>query len=486
MARSTTQRIAANTVYLFVSQLLTWGMSLAVAIILPRYFGAAGIGSYHLAASLWNLTAMLVGFGTDVVITRQIARDESQTSALVGVGVLLRVLFHLIGFSILAVFVNISGYSAETVQIVYIFGAANLIYQVGHIFSAALYGLERMGRLSIVDIVTELVSVGGILILVFAKQSITAVALVSILAGSTRTLLLFVLLRQSYPLTFQIPFHLVRWLLRESVSILGNRLIRTVYAQADVIVISLFVNETVVGWYSVADVAFSSLLFVPNIIGTALFPAFARYFKEDQAQLTVIARQAFRRLLLVILPIGLGTAVIATPLVVLIVGEEFTPSGPVLSGFGIVAVFTAINIFLAQLLIAMGRQNRLTLLMTIGIIITIPIDLFLIPWTQANWGNGAIGGVIAYFFTESFIAVGSFISLPKDFWDAETRHYALKAVLAALVMTAVVLPFRHFLLFFPILVGGATYSTMVFLLRLVSWDDIEFVRNLIRRKGHLS
>lgn len=481
MTANNTQRVATNATYLLVSQLLTWGLSLATAVALPRYFGAAGTGSYHLASALWATTALLIGFGTDVVISREIARRPGRTSALVGAGLLQRVAFYVAGYAILAVFANLAGYAAETVQLVYIFGAANLFYQIGHIFSAAHYGLERMGPLSFVAVVTELIGTIGMLVLILARQSLATIAAVSVLAGGVRMVLLYWTLRRIHPLRIRWEVALVPWLVRESVSILGNRLVRNAYVQADVIIISLFVNETVVGWYSVADAAYGSLLFVANIIGSAVFPTLARLHETDVEEFTAVARRAFRWVLLASVPLGLGVALVATPLLVLIVGPDFRNAGPVLSLFGIVAIFTSINILLGQQLIAMNRQNRLTLLMGAAVAITLPVDLFLIPWTQANWGNGALGGVIAYLLTESLITLGAFLSLPHYTYDRGTLLYAVRVLVAGGCMVLVVWSLRDAFLLWPILAGVVSYGVAAVLLRLIAAEDVALARVMLRR-----
>ncbi|HRW07939.1 MAG TPA: flippase [Caldilineaceae bacterium] len=481
MTGKSAKHIAKNASYLFVSQLVTWSLSFIVAILVPRHFGPSGVGMYHLAASLWNITALLIGFGVDVVITRTIARDQTLVSPLVTVGIVLRVVFHVVGYTTLVIFAHLMGYSAETIQLIYIFGVANLIFQIGHVCSAALYGLEQMGYLSLVGVLTELISTGGIILLVFLDQSIVRLGIISIVAGVARTSLLFYVLRISHPVRFEMRLSLAPWLLRTSSTILANRVVRNLYVQADVIFISLFVNEQVVGWYSAADTAFGSLLFVANVIGTAFFPTMARLQEQDPAALPRLARKGLRWLLLATVPMGLGTTVLATPLLVLVLGEEFRPSGLVLSGFGLVTILTSLNVFLAQILISLDRQNRLTGLMLTAVLLTLPIDFVLIPWTQANWHNGALGGVIAYLVTETLILGGSLWALPWNIFDKETTLYGLKVGTAGILMAGITWIFRQTLIIYPLSIGVVTYVLLIFVSGALSEEELATGRGLLQR-----
>ena len=461
MTGKSAQHVAKNVSYLFVSQLITWSLSLAVAILVPRHFGPSGVGTYHLASSLWNITALIIGFGVDVIITREVARDHAMLSPLVTVGMVLRIAFHALGYSALVIFAHVAGYSAETMQLIYIFGVANFAFQIGHVCSAALYGLEIMGYMSLVSVLTELISTGGIILLIFLDQPMISLGVVSIVVGVVRAALLFHVLRSSYPIRFEMRLSLAPWLLRTSSTILGNRLVRNLYAQADVIFISLFVNVQVVGWYSTADTVFGSLLFVANIISTAFFPVMSRLQEQGPDALAQLARQGIRWLLVAAIPIGLGTAVLATPLLVLVLGEEFRPAGAVLAGFGLVTILTSANVFLAQILICMDRQNRLTVLMLAAVLFTLPVDFVLIPWTQNAWQNGALGGVLAYLITETFILVGSIWSLPWQLFDRETTIYGIKIGGAGLIMVGLTWPFRQTLIVYPVSIGAVTYILLI-------------------------
>ncbi|MFN2173424.1 MAG: flippase [Candidatus Promineifilaceae bacterium] len=481
MSDNLAERTASNAVFFLASQIVTGVLSLVTIVMLPKFYGATGIGVYHLGASLWAIAALLIGFGTDVVITREVARDRTRVSELVSAGIFLRVIFHLAGFTAVAIFANLAGYAPDTIQVVYIFGIANLIYQIGHIFNAALFGLEKIKLLAVVGIVTEVFINLGILVVIFSGRSIVAAASISILAGFIRTVILFWLIRKNTELTFSLHYSTLPWLLREGMSILLNRLLLTIYVQADVIIISLFVNETVVGWYSVADVAFGALVIIPNTIGTVLFPTMARLYEHDRERLTVVARRALNIVLLFSVPVGLGILTVAHSLLILIVGNEFVNSSPVLAGFGIVTIFSSINIFLSQLLIAMNMQSRLSLLIAIAILLTLPIDLILIPWTQNVYGNGAIGGVISYLITEAFIMIGAFLTLPKGFFTRQNASFALRVLISGCVMVLVVWPLRDAFFLIPVLIGAGIYLMMAFAMLLISREEVAFAQGVWQR-----
>jgi O-antigen/teichoic acid export membrane protein len=72
--------ITKNASVLMLSQLITWGMALVLMIFLPRYLGAVGVGKFQLATSLWAIVSIVVSFGMDTYMTREIARMPEKAS----------------------------------------------------------------------------------------------------------------------------------------------------------------------------------------------------------------------------------------------------------------------------------------------------------------------------------------------------------------------------------------------------------------------
>jgi hypothetical protein len=56
-------RVVKNASILMATQLITWALSLLLVVFLPRYLGAAAVGQFAIAGSIWAIMGMLVGFG---------------------------------------------------------------------------------------------------------------------------------------------------------------------------------------------------------------------------------------------------------------------------------------------------------------------------------------------------------------------------------------------------------------------------------------
>lgn len=473
--------IAKNASVLMISQAMTWAMSLVLMLFLPRFLGAEGMGQLHLSMSIWAIVGMFITFGTDTLLTKEISRTPEKTSELVGAAVILRSIFYVIGFALTAVAVQFAGYSQETIYVIYIIGLAELLNQVGSVARASLIGLERMEYVALASIAFRaFVTIVSIAFL-FLGYGVLVAAAVNIGGTVVTAILHFYYLRKLQPISFVVDRAMIRTVFKASSPYLMVYAFSVIYKQLDAVIISLLVNETVVGWYGIADQLFGTFMFVPTVFITAVFPALSRMFADKSDSLLHLMRKSFHLLLLLSVPIGLGVTAIANPLVVLLFGADFAPSGPVLAIMGVVLVLTYQNILIGQFLISTDRQNAWTIVMAIATIATIPLDIVLVPWCQARFGNGAIGGSLAYTVTELMMVVAGMWLLPAGALDKTNIWLSIRVLIAGLVMLAVVWTIRDLFIIIPIAVGGVVYVGLVILFRVVPEEDWALLRAVAQK-----
>ncbi|MCP5099986.1 MAG: flippase [Chloroflexi bacterium] len=473
--------VAKNAGVLMASQMLTWVLSLATMIFLPRYLGATGIGQLYLATSIWAIVSIGVAFGMDTLITKEVARQPARLAALFNTSLIVRAILYIVGLGAVFLYVRLAGYADDTVAIIFVIGFANGIRQLSFASRASLQGLERMAFITIGDIVGKAFNTIFSIVLLVLGFKVLVIAAVIIGANFVQAAIQFYYLRRLQPFSLNLDFSLLGWMVKAAFPYLMVAVFLVIYVQLDVVIISLLVNETVVGWYSVADQLFGTLLFVPTVFITAVFPVLSRMYTNDTDALPRLMRKSYDLLLLIGIPIGLGIAVIANPLVVLLFGADFANSGPVLTVMGIVLILTYQNTLLGKFLISVDRQNAWTKVMAVAMLATIPLDFILVPWCQSQFGNGAIGGALAFIVTETGMVIAGFRLLPFGSLGWENAERAMRALLAGMVMAGIVWLVRDWFLAVPVVVGTAVYLTMIWLLRVVPAEDLVLLKTAVRR-----
>ena len=474
----TGRTIAKNMGAMMGTQLVTWLLSFILSIFLPRYLGASAVGEIAVAASVWTIASVLIAFGMDTHLTKMIARDPAHMPDLLGTSLTIRTIFFLIACILVTGYLYLFNFNSKIVYIAIIIGVSTIIGVYSATLSSVFVGLERMEFNSLSSIVSKTFLTVLTLLLIFMHANIYAIVALSIVTGSVSLSILIYALKRQYALRMHVTFADAWAMLRMSTPYLITSLVIAVYVQIDQIFIATMVDTRTVGWYSTATNLFGTSMFLPVAIGTTLLPVLSRSYTTSQHQLQHIARRSFDLMFLISVPIGFGIIVIANPLVIMLYGSEFAQSGPVLAVLGSVLIFMYLNTLLGQLLISTDRTSKWNLVMTGGVLLTLPLDLVLVPWTRDTYGNGALGGTIAFLFTEFWMVVGAILLLPKNTIQWSNVRTAALSLFAGLVMIATSWWWRETLMPLSILVGAVTYIGLVFLLRIVSHEDLLLLKEL--------
>ena len=421
---TTGRTIAKNAGFLMVSQVVTWGLALIVTILLPRYLGAAALGKFQLAVSAWAIMAIVIGFGMDTLLTKEISRDPGRTSALISTSVLVRIGIFLVSFAMMVVYAHLAGYPQETKDVIYIIGLSTLIWQIGSTFRASLQGLERMEFISLGDIAAKTFLTLLAIFFLLMGYRLIMFATIEVGAALVSLAVQYFALKRIHRLQFRFDRQLIGWLVKTSFPYLMLSGFMVAYGQIDILIISLLVSEKQIGWYSAATRLTGTFAFIPTVFLAALLPASSRMHINAPRDLQRLMSKSFDLLLLVIIPIGFGVMIISNQLVRFLYGLDFVNSGPILSVMGIVVILFSLNMFLSQFFISSDRQNVWIVVMAVGTILTIPLDLVLVPWCQKTFGIGALGGSLSYLVTETGMVIyGLACCCQKGCWVGKTAGW---------------------------------------------------------------
>ncbi len=463
-----------------VAQLATWCLSLVAMVTIPRFLGAELVGRFHLATSIWAMGIVVANFGMNLVLTKEVARDHRRLGPLLVTSLSARLLLLVPVTLVLFGYAVAIGYPTQVLVLLALLGAGSVVEAATDSLSAVLKGLDRMAAISIATIAGRFVFVFGAVGLLLLGYSIYAVAIIAGAGTVVTVAMQFRDLRRARrefeeigPL--RVDASAMRRLLRDSLPYFWITFFIVIYLQVDTIVISLVVeSDEILGWYSVYDRLGGTLMFVPTVFMTAVYPTLSRIYAPDKVaphENHKLTQRTFQTMLLISVPFGLGLSTISRPLVILLFGEEFSNAAPVLAVGGFVISLTYLTTVLGIFLISMDRQRQWTRFIALGALLTIPLDFVLVPFFQSRYDNGAIGGAVAYIITEAIILSGAIHLLPRGALGPSSLNYVFRVLAAGIIMVGAVYPLRNMNLLIPISVGAVVYGIGVYALRLISDED---------------
>lgn len=485
-----TRSVQRNMGALLASQAVTWALTTAVLWIVPRYVGDVGLGQMGIARSFWGMATVIAGFGTSVLLAAEVAQRRTTVTSLTRAVIKLRVALFALAAPVVVLVMLVGPYDTATFQIVMVFGVVHFFGLILEVQHKSLHGLQEMGETSRIVVIRKLVTVAGTVGVLLLGGRVIGLAILESVVAAGALILSVRALRRKTPATAE-PTDLVgKKLIAASVVFLFAGAARVIYQQIDTVVMSLLIGERPVGWYNAADIVFGSMLFVPVIMMTALFPKIAESHKRNPERTVGLLQQTFGSMLLVSVPIGLTVFVISGSFVDLVFGSKFEQSGDVLALFGFVVIPTCQTILLGQFALATGRAKVWTALMFGAITVSIVLDILLVPFFDDRYENAAIAGSAAYLITETLLMIVGVGFLARAVLRRALTVRVIKCGVAGAAMVAASWPFRDQFFLVSASVAAAVYLVVVLVLRTLNHEERrafqQALRPVAQRLGRVS
>lgn len=390
IAKLASNRVAKNASALILGQIVSRTLGIFYVAALARYVGAEGIGKISTATALNGLLVLVVGPGLETLLVRDVAADDRRSGTYVSNMLLLRGLLG-VPFILLTVAVaRAAQYPGDTVAIIYVYILVYLFDRFSEILGSVFRAFERMEYDAGSQIVQDVVNISLSLLVIYLRQSLLAIVLVSALAHACKLLLMMALLNGRFVRPrLAISFSTSKRLLISSLPFGVLLILHTLQAQTGTFVLSLSHPADTVGIYSAAHSLITMLLFLPLAFSTAIFPTFSRLYVHARHDLQRFYQVCYKCLLLVGFPLGLGTMLVRDKVISLIYGDGFEGSATVLMILA-VFLFTLVGYSNGPLLNAAGKQRFFAWSQGLAVCANAVLCVLLVPTC------GPVGAAIAF------------------------------------------------------------------------------------------
>lgn len=367
------------TMQTFVAKLLILATNLGTGIITARALGPAGRGE-QAAILMWGqFLAFAMTLGLPPALLYNLKRYPDEESELFSASLLLGTVMSLLATIVGIVFIPVwlAQYSAEIIHSAQLFMLSAPLALLSVIFSSALEAhgnFTTSNQQSYLPPLTTLATL-GVLALAGALTPFT-----SALAYVIPTL----------PIFFWIFIHLWRYfhprwqgigkackkLIHYGLRCYGIDLVGTLGMQVDQVLVVGLLSPASMGMYVVALSMSRMLNVFENAIGTVLFPKVAARPIEEVVALTERAARIGTAITLLVSIV----AMIFGPMILhLLYGSKYMGAIPVFRILTLEVVLGSATSALAQAFMALGKPGIVTILQSIGLGLSVPLMLILIP-----------------------------------------------------------------------------------------------------------
>lgn len=392
---------------LAVAQVVTIFSGLIAASIVPRRVGPSVNGYLTAAASVTSILGLVVSFVSSAFVARQIVLRPADTAVITGNAVAIRMVMIPIFAAGVLGYVEISGLSAYLAVLYFLMGVATVLPLLTEPIQAAFQAREKVKYLGYVSVLIQVSRVVGTVAVVLLGFRAWAIAGAAVGAGALSLLFCMIWARRYRLISSRLSWSQSRRLIVGCPPYTASSVVFLVYLWIDSVVLSILAPARVVGWYGACMGLVSTLLFVPTILNTVLFPRQMASYKVSPEEFWIDAKKTVEVIGATGLIAGAATAVAAQPGIRLLFGTQYGPAIPVMVLLGVCLLPLYLGIAVGQMHIAMGRPNVVTCLLVVGIGINTGLNLLLIPYFQRTHSNGALGAALSLLATEVWITTVS-------------------------------------------------------------------------------
>ena len=405
------KRILENMISLTGLQFASYILPLITLPYLTLVLGPEKFGLTQYAISLITYFQFFTDYGFNLSATRELAicRDDNQKISQIFSSVMfIKLCLCILSFIILLLIVMfIPKFNEDSYVYILTFGMV-----IGYmLFPTWLFqGLEYMRYTSILNIIGKIVFTVLIFIFIHDTTDYMLVPLINSLGYILVGILGIYLALTKFNIKITIPsIRDIKYHLREGWYVFISTIAINMYTTTNTFLLGLFTNNTLVGYYSIAEKIILAVNGLLNPISQALYPFISRTVKTDDKTRSIeFIRKITKIMTLVGIVLSAGLFIFAKPIILLLFGQSYVNSVIILQIISIVPLAVSLStVFGVETMLTFNYKKAFTSIVMIGGIIDIVLGIILITLMKE------IGIAISFATTEIFITIAMFIFLQR-------------------------------------------------------------------------
>lgn len=272
------KRLLSNFFSLSVLQIFTYVLPLLTLPYLVRVLGVDKFGLVMFAQAFIIFFNILVDYGFSLSATREISiyRDDKEKITEIFSSVMsIKFIFLIISLIVLSIIISIFDKFSNDKELYYL----TFLWVIGQAMFPIWYfqGMEKMKYITIVNVTSKLLFTILIFIMIKDESDYLYVPLLNgfgfIVGGTISLWIIYNNFNQSFK--FQSISTLKKYFIDSSQFFL-SRVSVTLYTSANAFVLGLFTNNTMVGYYTIAEKLYMAMQSLYGPISQALYPYVAK------------------------------------------------------------------------------------------------------------------------------------------------------------------------------------------------------------------
>lgn len=476
--------IARNTSYYTLALVVQKVISFTYFVIIARALGPDDLGKYYFAISFTTIFAIIIDLGLSNVLTREVAKNQEAAQKYLSNVLGLKIPLAFLAVAVVAALSVFFDYPLLIRTLIFISAASMVFDSFTLTFFGIMRGHHNLRYESVSAMIFQsIVLVSGLLTLWLGWGLLWLIGALALASFFNFCYSMMVLkLKTEISLKPTIDKIFIKSLVAITAPFAIFAILQRVYTYLDVVLLQKMAGDRSVGIYQVSFKIINALQFLPMAFSASLYPAFSAYWQKNREQLAVTFERAMNYLLILAAPISIGVLATADK-IILLFNSEYQEAVAPLQVSMLALSFLFMNFAVGALLNACDRQKYNTYVMAATTVLSIALNLILIPQLSA------LGATWTVAITNLFSFVVGMMIVPKII-KYNYRKVALtsgKIILAALLMGTVAFYLKAYLnIFVVVALAGLVYFAFLYYFRVFRQADVLSIMASFKKKTNES
>jgi O-antigen/teichoic acid export membrane protein len=448
-----------------------------IVILISKYLTIDQFGAYNIATSYFTIGSLLCFWGLGNLLIREVAKKPENFGKYFFNFGILRIIFGIGSIIILLVVALFFNYSPLTFYVISIVCIGILAEAIKNICYSAFNAFEKTQYVSVVYLISGIFKIIGSYILLSNNFGIIELAGLNTIVNFLGALTLLLMVNRFLPkieVKLDWKFNVTQiklafpLFLMAIFSLAENRL--------DVIIMSGFYSESLVGYYTAAVFLESALLIFPEGIRNGIFPVFSRYAHVDPEKAKRIYYLVFKYISFVTIAIAVGGIFLAPQLLSIVYKEDFLESVPAFRLLMVSYPFFSLVILNVRLLNANNQDKKTAQIYALNMLLSLVFHLLIIP------RYAGIGAAYVRLGSTILLSIFCFVEVFKLIPSLNIKPVICQSLIASTIMSLVLILIKNWNLFLIILFGALTYLIALIITRAITSEEINLIRSFFSRE----
>jgi O-antigen/teichoic acid export membrane protein len=438
--------------------------------MLARALGPEDLGKYYFAISFTTIFAIFIDLGLANVLTREVAKWQERAGEFLGSVLALKLPLAIISLFALFISINALGYPTLVKNLVYISAISMVLDSFSMTFFSFARGRHNLFFESIASVSFQIVvlifGLGALYFNLGLYWLMFALAAASIFYF----IYSFSLLKIKWKVSFKPIYNkgLIRDIVKITMPFAVFAILQRCYMYFDTVLLSRLAGDREVGLYQIAFKTVFAIQFIPLAFTASLYPAFSSYWAKNREQLATSFERAMNYLIIISLPVSVGIIILSDK-IMLLFKSDFSEAALPFRIAMLSLIFIFLNYPVGSLLNACDRQRKNTFNMGIVLVLSVVLNLILIPFYKAA------GASITVFITNLIMFILGIREVSKiiSYRKGKILSVFIRSFAAVILMGVATFYLKEYLNIFIIMpIVGIIYFAFIFIFGGIKKEDL--------------